>query len=50
MKYLYNKFKEYIGHNIVCVAYGDIENLIDIYIECEDCGYMLMSVEGFDKD
>ena len=50
MKYLYNKFKEYIGHNIVCVAYGDIENPVDICIECEDCGYVLMSVEDFNKD
>ena len=50
MKYFYDKFKEHIGHNIICVAYGDIENPVDICIECEDCGCVLMSVEDFNKD
>ena len=50
MKYLYDKFKEHLGHNVICVAYGDIENPVDVCIECEDCGCVLMLSEDFDKD
>lgn len=48
--YMYEKLKEHIGHNIVCVAYGDIENPTDICIECEDCGCVLVSAEDFDDE
>lgn len=50
MKYLYDKFKEHIGHNIICVVYGDIENPVDVCIECKDCGCVLISAEDFNKD
>ena len=50
MGYMYDKLKDHIGHNIVCVAYGDIENPVDICIECEDCGCVLVSAEDFDAD
>lgn len=43
MKYLYDKFKEHIDHNIICVVYGDIENPVDVCIECKDCGCVLIS-------
>lgn len=46
--YMYEKLKNHIGHNIVCVAYGDIKNPHDICIECEDCNEVLVSAENFD--
>lgn len=46
--YMYEKLKQHIGHNIVCVGYGDIENPVDICIECEDCNEVLISSEDFD--
>lgn len=48
--YMYKKLKDHIGHNIVCVAYGDIENPVDICIECEDCDCVLVSAEDFDVE
>lgn len=48
--YMYNKLKSHIGHNIVCVAYGSVENPIDICIECEDCNEVLVSAESFDDE
>ena len=48
--YMYEKLKEHIGHNIVCVAYGDIESPTDICIECEDCSCVLVSAEDFDEE
>ena len=37
MHWMYERLKEHIGHNVVCVAYGDINDPVDICIECEDC-------------
>ena len=48
--YIYEKFREHIGHNIECVIYGDAENPDDICIECEDCNCVLMSAEDFNDD
>lgn len=48
--YLYEKLKNHIGHNIVCVAYGDIDKPVDICIECEDCGEVLISAESFQEE
>ena len=48
--YIYEKFKEHIGHNIECVIYGDPENPVDICIECADCGCVLVSAEDFDEE
>ena len=50
MGYMYEKLRNHIGHNIVCVAYGDINNPVDICIECEDCNEVLVSAEDFDAD
>ena len=48
--YMYEKLKSHIGHSIVCVAYGDIDDPIDICIECEDCGCVLVSAEDFEDE
>lgn len=48
--YMYEKLKEHIGHDIVCVAYGNIDNPNDICIECEDCNEVLISAETFEEE
>ena len=48
--YMYEKLKNHIGHDIVCVAYGDIDNPDDFCIECEDCNEVLVSAETFDEE
>ncbi len=47
---MYELLKKHIGHNIVCVAYGDVDNPDDICIECEDCNEVLISSESFDGE
>jgi len=39
----------HIGHKIVCVAYGDIDDPRDVCIECETCGCVLVSAENYDE-
>ena len=47
--YMYNRLRPHIGHNIVCVAYGEYEKEpVDICLECEDCGEVLLSAEDYD--
>ena len=48
MNYIFEKLKNHIGHNIVCVAYGNLNDPMDICIECEDCNEVLISAESFD--
>ena len=43
----FEDLKHHIGHKIECVYYGDILDPVNIAIECEDCGEILLS---FDKD
>lgn len=47
---MYEHLKPHIGHNIVCVCYGDIDNPHDVCIECEDCGEVLISAEDYDLE
>lgn len=42
------KLIRHIGHNIVCVFYGDREHPSDICIECEDCSEVLISAEDYE--
>lgn len=49
MNWMYEKLKPHIGHNIVCVAYGDINSPVDICIECENCNEILISAEDFEE-
>lgn len=48
--YMFDKLKPHIGHNIVCVYYGDKDNPADICIECEDCCEVLVSAETYDLE
>lgn len=42
-KRMYEDLKRHIGHNIVCVGYGD--DLQNIAIECETCYEVLIAVD-----
>ena len=44
--YLRDKLMPHRGHNIACVSYGDWDDPVDICIECEDCGCVLISTEN----
>lgn len=46
--FMYKKLKPHVGHNIVCVCYGEPENPVDICIECEDCNEVIISAEDFE--
>jgi hypothetical protein len=48
MNYMFDKLRNHIGHNIVCVRYGDEDNTADVCIECEDCCEVLISAEDFE--
>jgi DNA-directed RNA polymerase subunit RPC12/RpoP len=48
---MYDILRPHIGHNIVCVCYGeDNKDPVDICIECEDCGTVLISSEAYDME
>lgn len=44
------KLLPHIGHDIVCVTYGDGDDPTDVCIECEDCCSVLVSAEDFNED
>lgn len=46
--FMYERLKPHIGHNVVCVYYGDKDDPADICIECEDCNEVLISAEIYD--
>ena len=50
MNWTYEKMKPHIGHKVVCVAYGDIENPEEICIECEDCWEVIISAQDFNQE
>lgn len=50
MNYMFEMLKSHIGHNISCVAYGNINDPVDVCIECEDCNEVLISTESFDEE
>ena len=48
--FMYEKLKNHIGHNVVCVSYGDYYDPDDICIECEDCNEVLISTETYEEE
>lgn len=38
------KLKSHVGHAVVCIGYGQ-EEIINISIECEDCGEVLFDID-----
>lgn len=49
MNWMRQKLQPHIGHHIVCVAYGAINDPHDVCIECEDCMCVLVSAGDFGK-
>ena len=47
--WMMEKFIDHVGHEIVCVAYGDLNDPHDVCIECETCGCVLVSAGDFDE-
>jgi hypothetical protein len=43
----FEELKYHIGHKIVCVAYGFKTILLNVALECETCGCILLD---YDKD
>lgn len=41
--YDYKSLRQHVGHNIVCVMYGDEKN---VAIECEDCNEVLIDYDN----
>ncbi len=42
----YNELREHIGHDIVCVAYGENgEDPANVAIECETCNCVLLDYD-----
>jgi len=41
----YSELLEHTGHELVCVPYGDHENPVNVAIECETCGTVLVDFE-----
>lgn len=48
--WMFEKLRPHVGHNVVCVCYGDWNDPVDICIECEDCGCILVSAEDYDVE
>lgn len=43
---LYELFREHIGHKVEVVCYGEEgDDPVDVSIECEDCGVVLIDAE-----
>lgn len=47
---MFDKLRPHIGHDIVCVCYGDPNDPNDICIECETCNEVLVSAETFEYE
>lgn len=44
---IYDKLREHVGHEIVCVQYGNGSN---ISVECEDCMQVLIDADHPDTE
>jgi len=42
----YEDLKKHIGHKIVCVGYGDLDNPANVAIECETCSEVILSYDS----
>jgi len=45
----YSGLLDHIGHNVVCVCYGDMPEPANVAIECEDCGCVLVDFNYVDE-
>lgn len=42
---LWDMLKSHIGHQVRIVAYGDTDDPMDICLECEECGEVILDAE-----
>lgn len=42
---LWDMLKSHIGHQVRIVAYGDTDDPMDICLECEECGEVILGAE-----
>lgn len=43
---LWDMLKSHIGHQVCIVAYGDTDDPMDICLECEECGEVILDAES----
>lgn len=46
----YNELKRHIGHDIVCVSYGDPNDPVNVAVECETCNEVLLDYDKEEDD
>lgn len=46
----FTELKSHIGHDVRCVAYGPAETPVNVAIECETCGTVLVDYDADDID
>jgi hypothetical protein len=39
---LWDILKQHFGHHVVVALYGDPDDPVDVCLECEDCGCVLL--------
>ena len=45
--YLWEKLKKHVGHRVEIVTYGNENDPVDVCLECEDCGEVILDVEQY---
>ena len=45
--YMFEKLLQHRGHTLECVSYGDLDDPVDVCVECVDCNEVLVSAEDF---
>jgi hypothetical protein len=45
----YEDLREHIGHDIVCIGYGDGHDFPNVSLECETCGCVLLDFDEGEK-
>ena len=43
--YLWDKLAEHFGHDVRISVYGDVDDLADVCLECEDCNEVILDAE-----
>lgn len=44
---LWDALLKHRGHNVSIVSYGGIDDPIDVCLECEDCGEVILDAEMY---
>ena len=46
----YTELKRHIGHDIVCVPYGEADNPVNVAVECETCNEVILDYDQEGND